>query len=39
MVSLMAGVKLEGSLKWMGLKSQGPLFPRPLHTDNVVWDC
>ncbi len=26
MVSLMAGPKIEGIVKWRGLKSQGPLY-------------
>ncbi len=26
MVSLMAGLKIEGIVKWRGLKSQGPLY-------------
>ncbi len=25
MVSLIAGLKMEGTVKWRGLKSQGPL--------------
>ena len=26
MVTLMAGLKIEGTVKWRGLKSQGPLY-------------
>ncbi len=26
MVSLIAGLKMEGIVKWRGLKSQGPLY-------------
>ncbi len=26
MVSLLAGLKIEGIVKWRGLKSQGPLY-------------
>ncbi len=35
MMSLMVGVKAEGSLKWRGLKSQGPLWMVLI----VDWSC
>ncbi len=33
-VSLIAGLKIEGILKWRGLKSQGPLYIMILSTES-----
>ncbi len=29
-LSLMVGLKIEGAVKWTGLKSQGPLYHAPM---------